>query len=247
MKIFGLIGKNISYSFSVKYFSEKFESEKIEDSIYKNFDIPDITYFPQIIKKNKGLQGLNVTIPYKEEIIPYLDKLSRKAEEIRAVNCIKITKKGKLKGYNTDIYGFRKSLQPLLQPHHTKALILGTGGVSKAVAYVLEKLGIKYKFVSRNPQKDEFSYSDISQAIMEEYTLIVNCTPLGTFPNVEQYPEIDYEYFSDRHIAFDLIYNPSETKFLRLAKGKGAVTQNGYDMLVFQAEKAWKIWNKSSN
>lgn len=247
MKIFGLIGKNISYSFSVKYFSEKFESEKIEDSIYKNFDIPDITYFPQIVKKNKGLQGLNVTIPYKEEIIPYLDKLSRKAEEIRAVNCIKITKKGKLKGYNTDIYGFRKSLQPLLQPHHTKALILGTGGASKAVAYVLRKLGIEYKFVSRNPQKDKFSYSDISQAIMEEYTLIVNCTPLGTFPNVEQYPEIDYEYFSDRHIAFDLIYNPSETKFLRLAKGKGAVTQNGYDMLVFQAEKAWKIWNKSSN
>ena len=247
MKIFGLIGKNINYSFSAKYFSEKFENEKIENSVYKNFDIPDITYFPQIIKKNKELKGLNVTIPYKEEIIPYLDKLSRKAEEIGAVNCIKITKKGNLKGYNTDVFGFKKSLKPLLKPNHTKALILGTGGASKAVAYVLEKLGIEYKYVSRNPQKDEFSYPDISQAIMEEYTLIINTTPLGTFPNIEQCPEIGYEYFSDTHIAFDLIYNPSETKFLRLAKEKGATTKNGYDMLVFQAEKSWEIWNKPPN
>lgn len=243
MKIFGLIGKNINYSFSAKYFSEKFENEKIENSVYKNFDIPDITYFPQIIKKNKELKGLNVTIPYKEEIIPYLDKLSRKAEEIGAVNCIKITEKGNLKGYNTDVFGFKKSLKPLLKPHHTKALILGTGGASKAVAYVLGKLGIKYKYVSRNPQKDEFSYSEVSQAIMKEYTLIVNTTPLGTFPGIGQFPEIGYKYFSDKHIAFDLIYNPSETAFLRLAKEKGATTKNGYDMLVFQAEKSWEIWN----
>lgn len=244
MNIFGLIGKNISYSFSVKYFSEKFENEKISASVFKNFDIPDITYFPQIIKKNKGLKGLSVTIPYKKEIIPYLDKLSRKAEEIGAVNCIKITKKGKLKGYNTDIYGFLKSLEPLLQPHHTQALILGTGGASKAVAFVFDELKINYKFVSRNPQKDEFSYSDISKEIMKDFSIIVNCTPIGTFPNTEDFPELNYEYFSDRHIAFDLIYNPAETKFLQLAKKRGAITKNGYDMLVLQAEKAWKIWNK---
>lgn len=244
MKIFGLIGKNISYSFSVKYFSEKFENEKISASVFKNFDIPDITYFPQIIKKNKGLKGLSVTIPYKKEIIPYLDKLSRKAEEIGAVNCIKITKKGKLKGYNTDIYGFLKSLEPLLQPQHNQALILGTGGASKAVAFVFDELKINYKFVSRNPQKDEFSYSDISKEIMKDFSIIVNCTPIGTFPNTEDFPELNYEYFSDRHIAFDLIYNPAETKFLQLAKKRGAITKNGYDMLVLQAEKAWKIWNK---
>lgn len=244
MNIFGLIGKNISYSFSVKYFSEKFENEKIETSVFKNFDIPDITYFPQIVKKNKGLKGVSVTIPYKKEIIPYLDKLSRKAEEIGAVNCIRITKKGKLKGYNTDIYGFRKSLEPLLQPHHNQALILGTGGASKAVAFVFDELKIKYKFVSRNPQKEEFSYSDISKEIMEDFLIIVNCTPLGTFPNTEDFPELNYNYFSGNHLAFDLIYNPAETKFLQLAKKRGAITKNGYDMLVFQAEKAWKIWNK---
>ncbi len=244
MNIFGLIGKNISYSFSEKYFSEKFENEKIKDSVYKNFDIPEITYFPQIIKRNKGLKGLSVTIPYKEEIIPYLDKLSQKAEEIGAVNCIKITKKGKLKGYNTDIFGFKKSIKPLLKPYHTKALILGTGGASKAVVYVLGKLGIEYKCVSRNPKKNEFSYSDISKEIMNEFSIIVNCTPVGTFPNTENCPELNYDYFSEKHLAFDLIYNPSETKFLQLAKEKGAITKNGYDMLVFQAEKAWKIWNK---
>lgn len=244
MKIFGLVGRNIDYSFSVTYFLEKFTNEKTEDVVYKNFDIPDITYFPQIIKKNKGIKGLNVTIPYKEEVVPYLDKLSRKAEEIGAVNCIKITKKGNLKGYNTDVYGFKKSLLPLLKPHHKKALILGTGGASKAIAYVLEKLEIEYKYVSRTPQPDHFSYSDISKTIMEEYTLIINCTPLGTFPNTDQCPEIDYNYFSEKHIAFDLIYNPSETKFLRLAKEKGATIQNGYDMLVYQAEKSWEIWNR---
>lgn len=244
MKIFGLVGRNIDYSFSVTYFLEKFTNEKTEDVVYKNFDIPDITYFPQIIKKNKGIKGLNVTIPYKEEVVPYLDKLSRKAEEIGAVNCIKITKKGNLKGYNTDVYGFKKSLLPLLKPHHKKALILGTGGASKAIAYVLEKLEIEYKYVSRNPQPDHFSYLDISKTIMEEYTLIINCTPLGTFPNTDQCPEIDYNYFSEKHIAFDLIYNPSETKFLRLAKEKGATIQNGYDMLVYQAEKSWEIWNR---
>ena len=244
MKIFGLVGKNIDYSFSVNYFTQKFQNEAIDDSIYKNFDIPDISYLPQIIKKNKGLKGMNVTIPYKTDVIPYLNKLSRKAEQIGAVNCIKITKKGKLKGYNTDAYGFRKSLYPLLETHHKKALILGTGGASKAVAFVLEELGIEYKYVSRNPQIGEFSYSDISKMVMQDFLIVVNCTPIGTFPDSDVFPDLNYDYFSNKHIAFDLVYNPTETKFLQLAKAKGAVTKNGYEMLVFQAEKAWSIWNR---
>lgn len=246
INIFGLVGKDIDYSFSIKYFSDKFKSQNIENCVYKNFDIPEITYFPQIIKKNRGLKGLNVTIPYKQEVIPYLDTLSRKAEETGAVNTIRITRKGKLKGYNTDIYGFEKSLKPLLKPHHTRALILGKGGASKAVVWVFEKLGIAYKYVSRNPDKNQLCYAEITKGIMDEFTIIVNCTPLGTFPNIEECPKLNYDCFSDKHIAFDLIYNPSETKFLQLARQNGATTKNGYEMLVFQAEKAWRIWNKDS-
>jgi shikimate dehydrogenase len=244
MRIFGLIGRNINYSFSVAYFSDKFQKENITDALYKNFDIPDVTYFLQILKKHKDLKGLNVTIPYKQEIIPYLDKLSRKAEEVGAVNTIKITKKGLLKGYNTDVYGFKKSLKPLLKPHHKKALVLGTGGASKAVIYVLDKLGLDYKIVSRNPEENQISYANITQEVMQEYMVVINCTPLGTFPNIEQCPEFNYEYFTAKHLAFDLIYNPAETTFLKKAKQQGASIQNGYQMLVFQAEKAWKIWNK---
>lgn len=244
MRIFGLIGKNINYSFSVAYFSEKFQKESITDALYKNFDIPEITYFLQILKKHKDLKGLNVTIPYKQEIIPYLDKLSRKAEEVGAVNTIKVTKKGKLKGYNTDVYGFKKSLKPLLKPHHKKALVLGTGGASRAVIYVLEKLGLEYKIVSRNPIENQLSYDAISQEVMQEYTIVINCTPLGTSPNTKQCPQLNYDYFTDQHLAFDLIYNPAETAFLRKAKQQGATIQNGYQMLMYQAEKAWEIWNR---
>jgi len=243
MKIFGLVGKNIVYSFSQKYFLDKFQNEKINDCLYKNFDIPDSTYFPQIIRKNKNIKGLNVTIPYKQEIIPYLDKLSRKAEEIGAVNCIKITKKNTLKGYNTDVYGFKKVIIPLLQPHHTHALILGTGGVAKAVAYVLEKLNIHYNYVSRNPQKENFSYDNLSKDVIEQHTLLINCTPVGTFPDIKNSPQIKYNYLSIRHLVFDLIYNPNQTQFLRLAQENGAIIKNGYEMLVHQAEKSWKIWN----
>lgn len=244
MRIFGLIGKNINYSFSAAYFSEKFQKESITDALYKNFDIPEVTYFLQILKKHKDLKGLNVTIPYKQEIIPYLDKLSRKAEEVGAVNTIKVTKKGKLKGYNTDVYGFKKSLKPLLKPHHKKALVLGTGGASRAVIYVLEKLGLEYKIVSRNPIENQLSYDAISQEVMQEYTIVINCTPLGTSPNTKQCPELNYDYFTDQHLAFDLIYNPAETAFLRKAKQQGATIQNGYQMLMYQAEKAWEIWNR---
>jgi len=243
MNIFGLVGRDIDYSFSQKYFSDKFQNEQIENVLYKNFDIPDISHFPQIIKKNKDLKGLNITIPYKQTIIPYLDKLSLKAEQIGAINCVKITKNNKLKGYNTDIYGFKKSLLPLLESHHTKALIFGTGGASKAVEYVLKQLNILYKYVYRNPQKENLSYDAISKDIIESHTLLINCTPIGTFPRVEESPLIDYKSLSEKHLVFDLVYNPAQTKFLRLAKEKGATTKNGYEMLVYQAEKSWRIWN----
>lgn len=246
-KLFGLIGKNISYSFSKKYFTEKFEKEQLTDCAYENFDLTAISQFPKVIRENPTLCGLNITIPYKEKVIPYLDKLSENAQKIGAVNCIKFTKKGKLKGYNTDYYGFKKSLQPLLQPHHQKALILGTGGASKAVAFALEELGILYTFVSRSKKENALDYKYINATTFDNYQLIINCTPLGTHPNIEEYPPIPYDYFTPDHLAYDLIYNPEETLFLSQAKAKGAVTKNGYEMLVLQAERGWKIWNKTYN
>ncbi|TBX69998.1 shikimate dehydrogenase [Flavobacterium silvisoli] len=241
---YGLIGKNISYSFSKKYFTEKFALGNLVDCTYDNFDIPTIEDFPAVIANNPDLKGLNVTIPYKETIIPYLAKLSKNAAQIGAVNVIRFTKKGRLKGYNTDYYGFMKSLEPLLQPHHKKALILGTGGAAKAVAFALDKLGILYTFVSRESKEGMIDYDRINATTFDNYHIIINCTPLGTSPNTKEFPPLPYAFFTDRHIAFDLIYNPEETQFLRKAKKKGAVTKNGYEMLVLQAEKAWKIWNK---
>jgi shikimate dehydrogenase len=241
---FGLLGRNISYSFSKNYFSEKFSAEKLLDYKYENFDIETIFEFPKIIKNNPNLKGLNVTIPYKETIIPFLDKLSKKAKKIGSVNTIKITKKGKLKGYNTDYYGFEMALKPLLSNHHKKALLLGTGGASKAVAYALENLGIACTFVSREASEKAINYDSINKNTFDEYQIIINCTPIGTSPNTTASPEIPYQYFTSQHIAFDLIYNPATTLFLQKAKEQGAVTKNGMEMLVFQAEKAWKIWNK---
>lgn len=243
-KRFGLLGRNISYSFSKGHFTTKFEKENYAGYTYENFDIQEISGFPEIIKKTANLSGLNVTIPYKEEVIPFLDKLSKKAAKIGAVNTIKFTKKGKLKGYNTDYYGFLKSLSPLLQEHHKKALILGTGGASKGVAFALEELGIEYVFVSRKASEKAIDYSQITAATFEEYQIVINSTPIGTSPNIEACPEIPYDFFTEKHIAYDLIYNPAETQFLKNAKAKGAQIKNGLDMLIFQAEKAWEIWNK---
>jgi shikimate dehydrogenase len=243
-KKFGLIGKNIAYSFSKKYFTEKFSSDLFDDFTYENFDIESINDFPEILKNNPDLKGLNVTIPYKEAIIPFLDTLSDKAFKIGAVNVIRFTKKGNLKGYNSDWYGFKQSLEPLLQPHHKRALILGTGGAAKAVAFALEQLGIFYTFVSREATENAIDYDRINVTTFDNFQIIINCTPLGTSPNVKEFPPIPYQFFTDKHIAFDLIYNPEETQFLKKAKKKGAVIKNGYDMLVFQADKAWKIWNK---
>lgn len=243
-KIFGLIGKNIDYSFSKKHFSEKFSSEPFLDCQYQNFDIQEIDFFTEIIKNNPNLKGLNVTIPYKETVIPFLNKLSIKAAKIGAVNVIRFTKKGKLKGYNSDCYGFKKTLKPLLQPHHKKALILGTGGASKAVAYALEELNISYTFVSREPTEFSINYDLINATTFDNYHIIINCTPLGTSPNINDFPLIPYHFFTEKHIAFDLIYNPEETEFLKKAKKKGAICKNGLEMLVLQAEKSWQIWNR---
>lgn len=243
-KKFGLVGKEISYSFSKKYFTEKFSADLFDDFTYENFEIPTIEEFPTILKNNPDLKGLNVTIPYKEAIIPFLDTLSEKAFKIGAVNVIRFTKKGNLKGYNSDWYGFKKSLQPLLQPHHKKALILGTGGAAKAVAFALDELDIFYTFVSRESTEKTISYDRLNATTFDNFQIVINCTPLGTHPNVKEFPPIPYEFFTDKHIAFDLIYNPEVTQFLKKASKKGAVIKNGYEMLVLQAEKAWKIWNK---
>lgn len=242
-KIYGLVGRDISYSFSAGYFAEKFANAGLNNHTYQNFDIQNINQLPEIIKNTKGLKGLNVTIPYKEEVIPLLDKLSKKAAKIGAVNTIVISKNG-LKGYNTDHYGFRKALKPLLKPHHEKALIFGTGGASKAIAFALREMKIEYDFVSRTATDVIFSYNDLNEELFNEYQIIINTTPVGTFPDVDQFPPIDYSLFTHQHIAFDLIYNPEETAFLRKARENGAVTKNGYDMLVHQAEKAWAIWNR---
>jgi len=243
-KRFGLLGRNINYSFSRGYFTEKFKNENIKGCSYENFDIPEITEFSKIIENNSDIYGMNVTIPYKEVVIPYLDKLSKKATAIGAVNTIKFTKKGKLKGYNTDYYGFIESLKPLLQPHHKKALILGTGGASKGVAFALDELGIDYTFVSRGQKENTIGYDQINAAIFDNYQIIINSSPVGTSPNTDAFPLIPYEYFTEKHIAYDLIYNPAETQFLKKAAAKDAQTKNGQDMLVFQAEKSWEIWNK---
>ncbi|WP_026839006.1 shikimate dehydrogenase family protein [Gillisia sp. JM1] len=243
MKIFGLIGKNIDYSFSKTYFNQKFSSEKIE-AIYKNFDLSEITEFPKLLRDNPDINGFNVTIPYKEAIIPFLDEIDATAKEIGAVNTIKIKPDGTLIGYNTDFFGFSEALKPYLKPHHTKALILGTGGASKAVSYALKKLGVLTTYVSRNKSSHNFIYSELTPAILEEYTLIINCTPLGTFPNIEQYPPIPTQFLTPKHLVFDLIYNPSHTNLMKLALNQNAEVTNGLAMLESQAEKAWKIWNQ---
>jgi shikimate dehydrogenase len=243
-KRFGLLGRNISYSFSKGYFTEKFKTENLEGYTYENFDLTSLDEFSASIANTTDLKGINVTIPYKEAIMLHLDSLSKKAARIGAVNTIKFTKKGKLKGYNTDYYGFKKSILPLLKPHHQRALILGTGGASKAIAFALEELGISFTFVSRGGKEKTIDYTSLNAITFDNYQIVINCTPIGTSPDVDASPAIPYDLFTDSHIAYDLIYNPEETQFLRQAKAKGATTKNGYDMLVYQAEKSWEIWNK---
>lgn len=241
---YGLIGKNIDYSFSRQYFKQRFSSKGDTNSTYENFELSDISQFTQILASNPDLKGLNVTIPYKESIIPYLDEITKKALKIGAVNTIKLSKKGKLKGYNTDWYGFYKSLKPLLKNKPERALILGTGGASKAVYYALKELKIEPQFVSRNPEEGVLSYEQLTADIFKTHLLVINTTPLGTFPDTEHKPEMDYLLFTDKHLAYDLIYNPELSAFLKAAQNQGAQIKNGLEMLELQAEKAWKIWNK---
>ena len=240
MAKFGLIGKNIEFSFSKTFFTIKFEKAK-KSHTYHNFDIPSIKEFPKLIEKHKDLKGLNVTTPYKEAIIPYLDSIDKEAKLIGAVNTIRI-KKGKLKGFNTDDYGFAQSLDDLLPIKEKTALILGYGGAGKAVSFVLKNLSFKYQIVSRNASDTAIGYEDLTRDIMKKHYLIVNCTPVGTFPNISDYPPIPYKYLTKNHVLYDLIYNPRETEFLKRGFAQGARVKNGMKMLEFQAKKSWKIW-----
>jgi shikimate dehydrogenase len=244
MNRFGLIGRNISYSFSRTYFRKKFAENGIF-ATYENFDLQELSEFPEVISNNPDLRGLNVTIPYKEQIMPFLDSIDPVATEIGAVNTIKVFSDGSLKGFNTDHFGFTEALKPQLQKGQKKALILGTGGASKAVAYALKSLGIDFTYVSRNATNDQLSYEQLNEDTLLEYSLIVNCTPLGTFPKTLEYPPIPVQFITKDHLIFDLIYNPPVTRLMELAKEKGATVLNGLQMLEFQAEKAWEIWNKN--
>lgn len=244
MKIYGLIGNPLSHSFSKKYFTGKFSRENIKECEYHNFEIKNLQKEIPGLKNNPLLSGLNVTIPYKSDIIQFLDAISKECSEINACNCIKIDN-GKWTGFNTDIAGFEKSFVPFLQPHHKKALVLGTGGSSKAVAYVLKKKGIDFLLVSRkkNISSGVINYESISYLLMQEYLIVINTTPAGMFPNAEGYPPLPYEYVSDKHYFFDLVYNPPKTIFLSKAEAMGAIIKNGSDMLSIQADESWKIWN----
>jgi shikimate dehydrogenase len=244
MKIYGLIGKTLSHSFSQKYFSEKFLRENISDCQYQNFEIKDADKEIPDLKKLPGLSGLNVTIPYKSTIISFLDELTEETNEINACNCIKI-RDGKWIGYNTDVAGFEKSFIPHLKPYHKKALILGTGGASKAVAFVLKKLGIAFLYVSRSATGNDsvITYEDISKEILMQHPVVINTTPLGMFPDENQFPDLPYNQLTNQHYFFDLIYNPKKTLFLSKAEQMGATIENGEKMLEIQAEESWKIWN----
>jgi shikimate dehydrogenase len=243
MPNFGLIGKNIAYSFSKTHFSDKFENDGLDYS-YVNFDIENISEFPEVLNKFPELLGLNVTIPYKESIIPYLNELDPVAKEIGAVNTIKIDSSGKLIGYNTDYYGFQKSIEPFIKSHHKRALILGTGGASKGVAYGLKNLNIPFDFVSRqHSDKAKYVYGDLSENVIKTYQIIINCTPIGTYPNVNECPDIPYDALTKEHLLYDLIYNPIQSKFLICGEITGATITNGFRMLELQAEKSWDIWS----
>ncbi|MDN3618898.1 shikimate dehydrogenase [Polaribacter undariae] len=244
-KVFGLLGKDIEYSFSRGYFTEKFEKLDLQKCKYVNFDIQKIEDFTAVIKEGgDSLGGINVTIPYKEEVMKYLDQLDETAKAIGAVNTIKFTKRGNLKGYNSDVVGFEKSIFPLIKKHHKRALILGTGGASKAIAYALKKNDIKFKFVSRKPEgKKEISYQDLTEEMMEKYQIIINSSPVGTSPNTDRCPDIPYQFITENHLLYDLIYNPEVTTFLAKGKAQGATIKNGYEMLQLQAEESWRIWN----
>jgi len=243
MKLFGLIGYPLGHSFSKNYFTEKFEREQI-DARYDLYEIRDVSALSDIVN-NQELAGLNVTIPYKEQVIPLLDEMDDLAAEIGAVNVIKITHENgnhRLKGYNSDIYGFIHSIRPLLKTHHTRALILGTGGASKAVFFGLKQLNIEADYVSRTPKKGCFTYNELTEEVMRNHSVIINSSPAGTFPTIDEAPAIPYHLVTEKHILYDLVYNPPLTRFLAFGQAQGATIKNGQEMLEEQAKKAWQIW-----
>ena len=244
MNLYGLIGYPLGHSFSKQYFAEKFESEGLSDCYFEAFPIPSIDQFLTLIDENPDLKGLSVTIPYKEKVLNFVTELSEEVKHIGATNCIKI-KGNKLIAFNTDIIGFEQSFCKLLQLHHTKALVLGTGGASKAVQYVLRKLGIEFLVVTRteNLKEGYINYNMIDEKIMKKYLVIINCSPVGMSPNENASPYIPYQFINPDHYLYDLVYKPSKTLFLQQGEDKGAVIQNGYQMLLQQAEASWKIWN----
>lgn len=258
MKKYGLIGYPLTHSFSENYFKEKFKREALTDAVYETYELPNLSDLDELLKSNPDLCGLNVTVPHKIGIMFYLNKIDPEAREIDAVNCIKIVKSRpvesffsgefnqlpvRLEGYNTDAYGFEESLKPLLKKHHHKALVLGHGGAARAVAYVLKKLDISFRFVSRKPTGKQYSYGELNADIMKERQLIINTTPIGTYPKVHEKPDIPYEFITDKHLLYDVVYNPEESEFLRMGRERGAATKNGMEMLILQAEKSWEIWN----
>lgn len=245
----GLIGYPLGHSFSKNFYLTKFQKENIENVHYDLYPIEHIDEFPKLFSQvEQSFRGFNVTIPHKQAVIHYLNELSEEAAIMKAVNCITISyKNGEpvLKGYNTDAFGFQKSLEPLLKPHHNQALVFGNGGAAKAVFYSLDKLGIPYKVVSRNKDTGDLTYEELNEKLITEHPLIINCSPVGTFPNMEQCPNIPYDAIGKNHLLYDLIYNPEETLFLKKGKENGAIIKNGYEMLVLQAEKNWEIWNNN--
>jgi shikimate dehydrogenase len=250
MRTYGLIGFPLSHSFSQKYFTDKFKKENITACEYKNFPLEAVQPLPQWVASIPTLHGLNVTLPHKKAVIPFLTSIDLVAQEVGAVNCIHIQtihNQQTLTGYNTDVYGFEESLNPLLKPHHQHALVLGNGGASNAVIYCLKKLHISFQLVSRKVSAGCLSYSDLSPHVVSQSTLIINTTPLGTHPNINDCPDIPYEHITGKHLLYDLTYNPAETLFLKKGKEKKATVKNGYQMLCLQAEKAWEIWNADGN
>jgi len=246
MTEYGLIGFPLIHSFSKKFFTEKFEREQT-DAQYLNFEMSDVDGLIDLIKDHPELKGLNVTIPHKQAVIPLLDEISEEAREIGAVNVIAISRdangKPVLHGYNADVIGFERSIEPLLKPHHTKALVLGTGGASKAIVYGLKRLGLEPTLVSRTPKDGMLSYEQLTPEVMNEYTVVVNCSPVGTFPKSDVCPAIPYELLDERHLLYDLVYNPEQTLFLKKGEAQGATTKNGLEMLHLQALASYNFWN----
>lgn len=245
MDKYGIIGHPLGHSFSKNYFNEKFHDEGI-DAEYINFDIQNIGNLPEVLATNPELKGLNVTIPYKEKVLSYLDYISVEARAIGAVNVIRVEHKGNnvlLKGYNSDVIGFTRSIEPILEKFHRKALVLGTGGASKAVSYGLWSLGLETVLVSRFERPGTIQYKDITPDVVREYKVIVNCTPCGMYPNYEECPELPYEALDSHNLLYDLIYNPDETLFMKKGREQGALTKNGIEMLLLQAFASWDFWN----